>query len=51
MLTGVKCYLKPVNVYFTDYNIMQRESPTELNFEALQLQYVKNINRQSSQSR
>ena len=43
MLTGLKCYLWSVNVYFTDQNIMQRGDPMELNLKSPKYKKMKYI--------
>ena len=41
MLTGLKCFLRHINVYFTEHNLMHRGDPIELNFEGLKVKQTK----------
>ena len=42
MLTGWKCYLWTVSVYFIYQNIMQKVDLMEFNFEGLEIQKLNN---------
>ena len=43
MLTGLKCFLRHVNVYFTGQNLIHRGDPFELNFEGLKVKQTQRV--------